>query len=99
MLGGGLLLALALFSSSNSLLAQERGEIGIALGETPELVAIEDLDGNPVSLASFARGKPVLIEFWATWCENCEALEPQMEAAHQAYGDRIEIVAVAERHT
>jgi thiol-disulfide isomerase/thioredoxin len=48
-----------------------------------------------VSLASFARGKPVLIEFWATWCENCEALEPQMEAAHQAYGDRIEIVAVA----
>ncbi len=56
---------------------------------------IEDLDGNPVSLASFARGKPVLIEFWATWCENCEALEPQMDAAHQAYGDRIEIVAVA----
>jgi thiol-disulfide isomerase/thioredoxin len=75
--------------------AQERGDVGIALGETPELVQIEDLDGNPVSLASFATGKPVLFEFWATWCESCEALEPQMEAAYDAFGDRMEFVAVA----
>ena len=46
---------------ANPASAQMRGEIGIAVGETPELVEIEDLDGNPVSLADFAgeRGSGV----------------------------------------
>ena len=74
--------------------AQMRGEIGIAVGEVPELPEIEDLDGNPVSLADFAGEKPVLFEFWAYWCENCEELHPQMVAAYEKYGDRVEFVAV-----
>ena len=61
--------------------AQERGEMGIALGEHPELVEIEDLDGNKVSLADYVGGRPSLIEFWARWCELCEALHPQMVEA------------------
>ena len=35
------------------------------------------------------------MEFWATWCENCEALQPQMDQIHAQYGDRIRVVAVA----
>ncbi len=75
--------------------AQERGEIGIALGETPELVEIEDLDGNKVSLADYVGGKPSLIEFWARWCELCEALHPQMTDVYARYGDRVGFVAIA----
>ncbi len=75
--------------------AQHRGEIGIALGERPELVVIEDLDGNEVSLAQYVEGHPALIEFWARWCELCEALHPQMVEAHARYGDRVGFVAVA----
>ena len=75
--------------------AQQRGEIGIALGERPELVVIEDLDGNEVSLAQYVEGRPALIEFWARWCELCEALHPQMVEAHARYGDRVGFVAVA----
>jgi len=71
-----------------------RGKIGIAVGETPELVEIEDLDGNPVSLADFAGEKPVLFEFWAYWCENCAELHPHMVEAYNKYSDRIEFVAV-----
>jgi thiol-disulfide isomerase/thioredoxin len=74
--------------------AQMRGEVGIALGETPELVEIEDLEGNPVSLADFAGEKPVLFEFWAYWCENCAALHPRLVEAYDKYRDRIEFVAV-----
>jgi len=75
--------------------AQERGDIGIALGERPELVEIEDLEGNKVSLADYIGGRPALIEFWARWCELCEALHPQMVDSHSRYGDRVAFVAVA----
>ena len=75
--------------------AQERGEMGIALGEHPELVEIEDLDGNKVSLADYVGGRPSLIEFWARWCELCEALHPQMVEVHSRYGDRVGFVAIA----
>ena len=76
-------------------LAQMRGEIGIAVGEVPELVEIEDLDGAPIHLSQFVGDKPVLFEFWARWCENCLALKPQIEAAYEAYEDRMNFVAIA----
>ncbi len=82
-------------SPPEALEAQAYGEIGIALGEHPELVEIEDLDGNPVSLARYAQGRPVLIEFWARWCENCEALLPQMRDVYSRYKDQIEFLAVS----
>ena len=82
-------------SSPKAAFAQEYGEIGIALGERPELVEIEDLDGNPVSLATYAQGRPVLIEFWARWCENCEELLPQMADVYSRYKDQIEFLAVS----
>lgn len=68
---------------------------GIALGATPEAVVLETLDGDPVDLAERFGEKPVLIEFWATWCTVCRALEPAMHAAHEAYGDEVEVVIVA----
>ena len=43
----------------------------IASGPAPALAG-RDLDGHAVTLASM-RGKPVLVHFWATWCQVCEA--------------------------
>jgi thiol-disulfide isomerase/thioredoxin len=37
----------------------------------------------------------MLIEFWASWCENCEALQPQLDAIGEVYGDDVRVVAVA----
>lgn len=75
--------------------AQERGDLGIALGERPELVEIEDLDGNKVSLAEYIGESPALVEFWARWCGLCDALHPQLVDTHARYGDRVQFVAVA----
>ena len=82
-------------ASTDGLVAQERGEVGIAVGEVPELVEIEDLDGNALSLAQYVGEKPVLIEFWARWCENCRELLPQMREVYARYSDRIEFVAIS----
>ena len=41
------------------------------------------------------KGAPAVIEFWATWCENCEHLLPTMKQAQAKYGRRVRFVAVA----
>lgn len=47
---------------------------------------LKDLDGETISLSDYA-GRPVLINFWATWCGPCEAEMPEIDAAYQAYRD------------
>ena len=77
------------------LLFAQDDEVGIAVGATPPATTIEDLSGAPVDLARWVGKKPVLLEFWATWCPICAELLPKMEVAHKKYGDRVEFLVVA----
>ena len=45
-----------------------------------------DLKGKPFDLAAYA-GKPLLINFWASWCPPCRAELPALNRAHQALKD------------
>ena len=69
-------------------------ESGLPLGSTIPAATLQTLDGKTVNLAQVAKG-PALVEFWATWCENCEQLLPTMKAAYTKYGKRVQFVAVA----
>ena len=71
------------------------GDVGLALGSAAPAAAVQDLDGQPVDLAQVVGKKPVVLEFWATWCPLCAALMPRVEAAHAKYGDRVDFVEVA----
>jgi peroxiredoxin len=58
-------------------------------------VQLEDLQGNKVSLDHF-KGKPVLLNFWATWCEACKEELPSMQRLHESMADEgIQVVAVS----
>jgi thiol-disulfide isomerase/thioredoxin len=90
------ILAAPLLALGRPELAYGQEQIGIAVGATPQAVQIEDLDGNPVDLGDYiGSGTPLLIEFWATWCPLCRALEPDMLAAHSKYGDDVNFLVVA----
>lgn len=74
--------------------AAAQDEDGVAVGSRAPKVAIHDLDGRPVDLGRFVGVKPVFLEFWATWCELCAQLMPTVEAAHAAYGSKVEFIGV-----
>ena len=68
---------------------------GIAVGSMAPVVTVEDVDGKPVDLGQWIGKQPAVLEFWATWCSNCEQLEPAMKAAHARYGDRVAFLGIA----
>lgn len=61
--------------------------------ELPAL-AITDLDGRALSRADLA-GRPVLVEFWATWCPPCRSTLGWLGELKRRHGDRLAVVAVA----
>lgn len=63
-------------------------------GEAPDYAA-QTLDGRPGALAQL-RGRPVLLNVWATWCGPCRQEVPALEALHRAYGPRgLQVVGVS----
>jgi cytochrome c biogenesis protein CcmG, thiol:disulfide interchange protein DsbE len=68
--------------------AEERGAEPIAVGDPAPDFTLPRLDGSgELSLASL-RGQPVVLNFWASWCDPCEAEAPELEATWQRYRDR-----------
>jgi peroxiredoxin len=56
--------------------------------------SLNSLDGKPIALSDF-RGKPVLIIFWATWCDSCKEEMPILEKFFQGKRDQLTILLIA----
>ncbi len=54
---------------------------------------VYDLDGNAVSLYN-CLGKPVVLNFWATWCGPCQSEMPAFDKMYQEYGDQVTFLMV-----
>src|ERR1700720_1238294 len=54
---------------------------------------LDGLDGKVLTLAG-ARGKVVLLNFWATWCGPCRAEIPDLIALQQKYKDQLQIIGL-----
>ncbi|MBI4061855.1 MAG: TlpA family protein disulfide reductase [Elusimicrobia bacterium] len=61
--------------------------------QAPELV-LPDLAGKTVNLSSF-RGRPVLVNFWATWCDTCREEMPALEKLFRRSDGRFAVIGVS----
>jgi thiol-disulfide isomerase/thioredoxin len=88
-----LLIVTTNFSSCHTGSASSGGASGTAVTDAqgnkpaaPE-VSFKDLDGKDVTLASY-KGKVVILNFWATWCDPCREEIPWFIEFQQKYADK-----------
>ena len=54
---------------------------------------VVDAQGNEVRLSDFL-GKPVVVNFWASWCGPCKSEMPAFQQAWEQYGDEVQFLMV-----
>ena len=58
-----------------------------AAGEVAPEFSLRDINNKPVALADY-RGKVVLLNFWATWCQPCQVEMPHLQKMQDELGEK-----------
>lgn len=70
---------------TETIIETEKEEAAEEAFTAPDFTVL-DYDGNEVRLSDFG-GKPVVVNFWATWCYYCKKEMPDFNKAHELYPD------------
>jgi thiol-disulfide isomerase/thioredoxin len=82
-------------ADSGAVDGQPQGPIGRPIPDSVPDLKLPDLAGQETSLRGFL-GRPLIINFWATWCAPCRREIPLLQQLRQAYrGEGLEIVGIA----
>jgi cytochrome c biogenesis protein CcmG/thiol:disulfide interchange protein DsbE len=63
------------------------------VGREAPTFSLADLDGQ-VHRLSDSRGRPVVINFWATWCQPCVVEHPVLQAGARRYQGQVDFLGV-----
>lgn len=63
------------------------------IGKEAPTFKLRDLDGQTVDLGEL-RGTPVVLNFWATWCQPCIVEHPVLVEGSRRYAGRVEFIGV-----
>jgi len=56
--------------------------------------SLTSLTGTTIHLADYRGKKPVILDFWATWCPNCRRDMPRLNELYNKYKDKVEVIGV-----
>ena len=72
-------------------------------GPSPDEVRAVELgalgDGSPARIDDLLDGKPLVVNFFAEWCQPCRQEMPDFERVHQELGDEVNVVGVSIDHS
>jgi len=63
-------------------------------GQQAPDITLNKLGGGKISLADYKDKKPVIIDFWASWCPNCRRDMPVMNGLYNTYKDQVEMIGI-----
>lgn len=66
---------------------------------TPVHFAAMDISGTQHQSTEWIGKKPVVLNFWGTWCPPCRKEIPELVKLHNEYQDKVELVSLAVRDT
>lgn len=92
-LGGAAIAVLLLVGLGFGLTRNARELPAVSVGKPAPAFELESLAGKQVSSRDFG-GRPLVINFWASWCTECRKEHPLLMAAHDRFGDRVAFVGV-----
>ncbi len=69
-----------------------------ALNVAPDFT-LGSLDGGSIRLSDYHGEKPVILDFWASWCHNCQRSFPKTAKLYEKYSDEVEIIGVNMRES
>ena len=64
-------------------------------GTPAPAVTFEDPQGRPTTFAAF-RGRPLLVNLWATWCGPCVVEMPSLDALAEREGNALQVLALSQ---
>jgi len=71
----------------------EEGEVKGDIVEAPNF-SLERLGGGTISLSEYKDKKPVILDFFATWCPNCRRAMPKLNKWYEQYKDDVEVIGI-----
>jgi len=94
-IGGGLGLFSNIFLRENGGIggARSLGVLENGVGSPAANFELEATSGKTIQLSDM-EGKPVLLNFWATWCGPCQVEMPLIEEYYERYGPNLEVLAI-----
>jgi cytochrome c biogenesis protein CcmG/thiol:disulfide interchange protein DsbE len=74
------------------------GNVGPLVGQPAPNFALADLHGNPVRLEDL-RGRPVILNFWGSWCASCVEEFPILRVVSEGSGQAPVVLGIVVRDT
>ncbi len=86
--------SIAAVAVSVALIPNAQAKLSIKEGEDFPSLKVMDFPGKAKVAASKYKGKVVIVDFWASWCEPCKIELPALNKLHKKYGKKLVIIGV-----